>query len=133
MIADPETRAEIVALVADTYRAMSTPGSAVEDLFGSSDISVAGSGVGELFNGPEIAIAAATAVSSLGFTWASESITVWRRGDVAWAQILGKVHVTHDDGEDVVPYWTTGVFGRENDRWTWLYWGGAEPQDPPRV
>ena len=40
----------------------------------------------------------------------------------------------HDDpGEELVPYWTTGVFGRDHDGWSWRYWGGAEPQETPRV
>jgi hypothetical protein len=112
---------------------MSTPGSDVGEIFASSDIAIAGSGVGELFDGPEIAVAAATAVSSWGFVWTCESIKVWRRGEVAWAQILGTVLVTRDGAEDLVPYWTTGVFGRECDHWVWLYWGGAEPQNPARV
>src|SRR6478736_3135284 len=32
-----------------------------------------------------------------------------------------------------VPYATTGVFGHGPDGWQWLYWGGAEPQETPRV
>ena len=133
MSVDDRTRAEIAALVETTYLAMSTPGSDVGAIFGSSDISIAGSGVSELFDGPEIAVAAATAVSSWGFVWTCESIKVWQRGEVAWAQILGTVLVTRDGVDDLVPYWTTGVFGRENDDWVWLYWGGSEPQDPARV
>jgi len=48
---------------------------------------------------------------------------------------LGSVAVpVHDDpGEELVPYWTTGVFGRDHDGWSWRYWGGAEPQETPRV
>ncbi len=48
-----------------------------------------------------------------------DTVTVWRRGDVAWAQILGSVHVTREDVDEVVPYWTTGVFQLEGDRWRW--------------
>jgi hypothetical protein len=36
-------------------------------------------------------------------------------GALAWAQILGTVLVTRDGVDDLVPHWTTGVFGRESD------------------
>jgi hypothetical protein len=89
--------------------------------------------VGELFDGSDVAVAAATAVASRGFVWTCESVKVWQRGEVAWARILGTVLVSRDGVDDLVPYWTSGVFGRENDGWVWLHWGGAEPQDPARV
>ena len=38
------------------------------------------------------------------------------------------VTVRRDGTEEVVPYWTTGVFGRDSDGWTWRYWGGSEPR-----
>lgn len=133
MIADPETRGAIEALIATTYEAMSTPGAELADIFGSPDIAIAGSGQGELWQGPEEVLEAATVVSSWGFRWTAEETTVWRRGDVAWAQILGSVHVTRDGGDEVVPYWTTGVFGLEGARWRWLYWGGSEPQESAKV
>lgn len=133
MTADEETRSDIVTLIEATYRALSTPGATFGELFDSPDIAVAGSGVGELFTGPEAAIALAANASSWGFDWNSETITVWRRGDVAWAQILGTIHVTRSDFDGIIPYRTTGVFGRENGRWRWLYWGGTEPQNPPRI
>ena len=72
-------------------------------------------------------------IASHGLTWAPEQVKVWSRGDVAWAQILGYVEVTEDGAVARVPYWTTGVFGREADGWQWLYWGGSEPQENPRV
>jgi hypothetical protein len=56
-------------------------------------------------------------------------VTVWRRGDVAWAQILASVRAADED----VPYWTTAVFGRDGGSWRWLYWGGSEPQESPKV
>lgn len=112
---------------------MSTPGSAVDRIFDSPDVAVSGSGVGELFYGPEDVVSVARAVASRGFRWTPENVTLWRRGDVAWAQILGSVRVSSDDETEDVPYWTTGVFGFDDGRWRWLYWGGAEPQDPPRV
>jgi hypothetical protein len=133
MVADQETRDEIVSLVEATYEALSTPDSAVGEFFSEPDIAVAGSGVGELFNGPEIASSAARVVASRGFTWKCDSVTLWRHGDVAWGQILSTVHVTHENSEEAVPYLTTGVFGRESGGWRWLYWGGSEPQNPPRV
>lgn len=133
MVADEETRRAVQAVIELTYQAMSTPGSNVAEIFGARDIAIAGSGQGELWQGPEEAVAAATAVSSWGLKWKPETVTVWRRGEIAWAQILGSVHVVNDETDEVVPYWTTGVFGLEGGRWHWLYWGGSEPQESPKV
>lgn len=136
-MADQETELAVRALIDATYAAMSTPGSDVRALFGADDIAIAGSGQGELWNGPEAAVAAATAVSSWGLTWTADTVTVWRRGDVAWAQILGSVHVVREDTrestDEVVPYWTTGVFQRDDGTWRWAYWGGSEPQESAKV
>jgi hypothetical protein len=133
MTADDATTLAIRALVEKTYQAMSTPGSDVAELFGSSDIAIAGSGQGELWSGHDDATAAATAVSSWGLTWTAETITVWRRGEVAWAQILGSVLDTRDGADELVPYWTTGVFQLDDEGWKWAYWGGSEPQESPKV
>ena len=72
-------------------------------------------------------------MASWGLGWSSGDVTIWRQGDVAWAQILGSVRVIRDGIDEVVPYWTTGVFGLEGERWRWLYWGGSEPQASPKV
>jgi hypothetical protein len=133
VIADPETRQAVQDLIEATYDAMSTPGSDVADLFGAADIAIAGSGQGELWAGPDHVVAVATAVASMGLRWAPEATTIWRRGEVAWAQILGTVHVVRDDVDELVPYTTTGVFGLEGGRWRWLYWGGSEPQESAKV
>jgi hypothetical protein len=133
VIADERTTDAVGALIERTYAAMSTPGSDVAALFGAVDIAIAGSGQGELWSGPEESAGAASAVSSWGFGWSAGDVTVWRRNDVAWAQILGSVRVSRDGVEEVVPYWTTGVFGLENGGWHWLYWGGSEPQQEPKV
>jgi hypothetical protein len=133
MVADADTCREIRALVGATYEAMSTPGSNVGEIFGADGIAIAGSGQGELWSGPEDVVAAATVVSSWGFRWTPEHVTVWRRGEVAWAQILGSVRVVRDGVDELVPYRTTGVFGRDRGDWRWLYWGGSEPQESARV
>ncbi|NNM46147.1 nuclear transport factor 2 family protein [Knoellia koreensis] len=133
MEADPQTRAEIGELIERTYRAMSTPGGDVATAFDHEDIAVAGSGQGELMQGPDQVIAVAESIAAHGLPWVPEDVKVWRRGDVAWAQVLGHVEVV-EDGEPVrVPYWTTGVFTLEPDGWHWVYWGGSEPQENPRV
>ena len=75
----------------------------------------------------------ADAVSSWAFTWSADKITIWREGDVAWAQILGSVRTRRDGVERDVPYSTTGVFAWDAAGWTWRYWGGSEPQADPRV
>lgn len=123
----------IRALIADTYAAMSSGEPGTSRFFAHPDIAIAGSGQGELVAGPEMAARMAEGVTRLGYRWTPEDITVWVRGDVAWAQILGSVTVKRDEGQEVVPYWTTGVFGRDADGWSWRYWGGAEPQESPRV
>jgi hypothetical protein len=128
-----QTRDDIVALVRETYRRMSTPGSNPGKLMAHADMAVAGSGLGELAYGPDVVAGMAAAVASWGLTWAPGEITVWQEGDVAWAQVLGTVHVIREDRDEMVPYWTTGVFARDGDGWHWRYWGGAEPQESPRV
>ena len=132
-MADEETRQAVRALVEATYDALSTPGSEVAHLFGAPAMTIHGSGQGELWSGREAAVAAAGAVSSMGLRWSADKVTVWRQGDVAWAQVLGSVHVVRDGVDEVVPYWTTGVFGLDGGEWRWLYWGGSEPQESPKV
>jgi hypothetical protein len=133
VIADDQTSASIRALIDETFSSLSTPGSDFVDLFGSSDIAVSGSGQGELWIGPEQAVQVGAVVAARGFRWTVGEVVVWRRGEVAWARILGSVLVNGDDAAEDVPYWTTGVFGLEDDRWRWLYWGGSEPQKSPKV
>lgn len=132
MLSDPETTDAIRALVERTYAAMSTPGSDIATLFAAEDMAVSGSGQGELFAGPQVG-AVAEALAAAGMRWIADEVTVWDRGDVAWAQILGHVVVEREGETDDVPYWTTGVFGRSADGWEWLHWGGSEPQENPRV
>jgi len=133
MLARPETSDVVVALVHETYRRMSTPGSDPATLMRHPDFAVAGSGVGELAYDTETVRGMADAVSSWAFTWSAEKVTVWEEGPVAWAQILGFVRTRRAGVEEDVPYWTTGVFSRDEHGWHWRYWGGAEPQADPRV
>jgi ketosteroid isomerase-like protein len=134
MRADPATEAAIVELIGETYRRLSTPGSDAGALLSHQDMAVAGSGIGELAYGPDDVSGMAEFVASRALGWHPDEITVWQEGDVAWAQILGSVHVTRPTGDEDVPYTTTGVFARDADgAWQWRYWGGAEPQAEPRV
>jgi hypothetical protein len=133
VLADEQTSRDITALVDATYDAMSTPGSNVGEIFGTTDIAIAGSGQGELWSGSDAVVAVAAAVSSLGYRWMPEKVTVWRRGEVAWAQILGSVRVVRGEADELVPYWTTCVFGLDDGRWRWLYRGGSEPQESAKV
>lgn len=123
----------IRSLVIDTYAAMSSGNPGTARFFAHPDIAIAGSGQGELVSGPDKAARMAEGVTTLGYRWSPDDITVWVRGDFAWAQILGSVTVDREGDPEVVPYWTTGVFGRDGDEWSWRYWGGAEPQAEPRV
>ena len=132
-MSDAAAERAIRELIAKTYAAMSGTEPGTARFFEHPDIAIAGSGQGELVSGPETAARMAEGVTRLGYRWSPEDVTVWVRGDFAWAQILGTVTVDGDGQPDVVPYWTTGVFGREGGEWSWLYWGGAEPQAEPRV
>jgi hypothetical protein len=122
-------RRAIEALIIETYGALSSGKPGAERYFEDPDIAIAGSGEGELVAGPDMAARMAAAVVGLGYRWSADDITVWVRGDVAWAQILGTVTTP----EDVVSYRTTGVFERDRGGWGWRYWGGAEPQESPKV
>ena len=134
MRADRQTHDAIVELITETYRRMSTPGSDPAALMSHPDFAVAGSGLGELAYDHETVKGMADVVSSWGFPWTVQDVTVWQQGDVAWAQILGSVRTRRDGVESDVTYWNTGVFAREeDDSWSWRYWGGAEPQEEPRV
>ena len=119
---DADDERAIRELIAATYAAMSSGEPGTDRFFAHPDISIAGSGQGELVSGPEMAARMAEAVTRLGYRWSPDAVTVWVRGDFAWAQILGTVTVDRDGQQEVVPYWTTGVFGREGGEWSWRYW-----------
>ena len=75
----------------------------------------------------------AEGVTRLGYRWSPDTVTVWVRGDSPGHRSWGPSPSTTTGSTEVVPYWTTGVFGREGGEWSWRYWGGAEPQAEPRV
>ncbi len=133
MRATTETQQALHALIAETYRRMSNSGSDPAELMAHPDFAVAGSGIGELAYDADDIRSMADAVSSWEFTWTVEKVTAWQEGDVAWAQILGSVMTRREGVEEDVPYTTTGVFGRDPNGWHWRYWGGAEPQEHPKV
>ncbi|HEY5436242.1 MAG TPA: hypothetical protein VIK13_13490 [Candidatus Limnocylindrales bacterium] len=76
MIADPDTRDAVIALVNETYRRLSRPDSGAAALLAHPDIAVAGSGMGELAYDAEAVRGMADAVSSWGLTWSVEKVTV---------------------------------------------------------
>jgi hypothetical protein len=127
MEADAETSAVIRQLVDDTYHALSTPGATLAAYFGAEDMTVAGSGQSELFSGPSQVLESAARVSGLGHHWVAEQVRVWRRSDVAWAQIVGYYEVDRDGDLEQVPYRTIGVFESSGEDWRWVYWGGSQP------
>jgi ketosteroid isomerase-like protein len=129
---DTDQRA-IEALIQETYAALSSQQPGAARFFAHPDIAIAGSGQGELVDGPEMAAGMAEAVSRLGYRWNPDEISIWVRGDLAWARIIGTVALPKEGTEELVPYWTTAVFERDQDGWGWRYWGGSEPQESPRV
>ena len=128
MIADESCRTEILTLVNETYARLSKLGSNPGELMAHPDIALAGSEIGELVYGSEAVQDLVTRATEWGFTWTAETVKVWREGEVAWAQILGSICIARDGKNEIVPYWVTGVFARQSDRWQWRYWGGSEPR-----
>lgn len=108
-------------LIDATYAAMSSGEPGTDRFFAHPDISIAGSGQGELVSGPEMAARMANGATGLGYRWSPDTVTIWVRGDFAWAQVLGTVRIDHDGQQEDLPYWTTGVFGREGGEWSWRY------------
>lgn len=133
MLADESCRSEILTLVRETYARLSTPGSNPAELMAHQDMTLAGSELGELVYGSKGVQELVTRAAEWGFTWTAETVTVWREGEVAWAQILGSVHMTRDGKNEIVPYWNTGVFARKSNTWQWRYWGGSEPKESAKV
>src|SRR3954451_22980467 len=99
MTEDADERA-IRDLIDATYAAMSSGESGTDRFFAHPDISIAGSGLGELVSGPEMAARMAEGVTGLGYRWTPDAITVWVRGDFAWAQVLGTVSFDHEGQHD---------------------------------
>ncbi|MCX6432997.1 MAG: nuclear transport factor 2 family protein [Actinomycetota bacterium] len=133
MQANADVHSAIESIIRDTYSRLSTPGSQFTDLFCDPDLMIVGSGLGELFAGPDIACRAGAGLATAGFRWNPGDITVWSHGEVAWAQIHGTVDLDKGTGLESVPYYTTAVFACVDGLWRWKYWGGAEPQEQPRV
>lgn len=129
LLTESQELRDITALIEKTMTAFCTPNSGIAELFSHPDMVIAGSGVDEYFVGPEEAGAGATMVSDWGLEWKTQEVHVWRRGDVAWAQI--PVLVRKD--EELNPYRVTAIFGYEEGKWVWLYWGGCEPQVDTKV
>ncbi len=128
MKADDKSRDEIMALVTETYRRLSTPGSNPAELFAHADMALAGSTLNELHYGPDSVKDLIAHVETWGLKWKCEKVTVWREGDVAWVQILSSIKDFRTEPMKEFPYRTTGIFVREDDGWHWRYWGGSEPQ-----
>lgn len=94
---------------------------------------IAGSGLDEYFIGPKAAQNGIAWVTTLGIRWEPKIVVSWMRGDMAWAQIRIDSHVRENGAPAVLPYVATGIFKRDGEGWTWLYWGGSEPQATPRL
>ena len=133
MISDAATRESLNTFIARTLHALSTPDSGVAAYFADPDVVISGSGLDEYFIGPEKAQAGVRWVTTLGIRWEPRIVVSWMQGDIAWAQIRIDGHKMEDGAPAVVPYVATGIFRRNGDGWTWLYWGGAEPQKVPRL
>jgi len=133
MITNTATRESLNALIANVLQGFSTPGSDVAKYFADPDVAIAGSGLDEFFMGTEAVQNGVTWVSTLNIRWEPQLVVSWMRGDIAWAQIRIDGHTIENGEPTVVQYVATGVFQRTNDGWTWLYWGGGEPQKVARL
>ena len=126
MRADDATSAAITALIDETYRQIAA-GEDTYATFSHADMSVAGSELGELHYGPGDVSMLVRGAQMQGLSFVREKVTIWQEGDVAWAQILGKVVTKVGDSSVSSDYWTTAVFVRDGSAWHWRYWGGSEP------
>lgn len=59
--------------------------------------------------------------------WEWRHIKVSSEGTIAWIYAEGDVLVRSEDGEKRAPYRMTGVLERQNDKWLWRQFHGAEP------
>lgn len=133
MISDAEIRESLNTFISQTLQALSTPGSDVARYFADPDVVIAGSGLDEYFIGPEEAQKGVEWVTTLNIRWEPRIVVSWMRADIAWAQIRIDGHKMENGTPAIVQYVATGVFKRNGDGWTWLYWGGGEPQQEPRL
>lgn len=133
LITDAATRESLNAFIAKVLEGLSTPGSDVAKYFADPDVAIAGSGLDEYFMGTEAVQHGVTWVSTLNIRWEPKQVVSWMRADIAWAQIRIDGHTIENGEPTVVQYVATGVFQRNGDSWTWLYWGGGEPQKVARL
>lgn len=133
MISDTATRESLNAFITKVLQGFSTPSSDVAKYFTDPDVAIAGLGLDEFFMGTEAVQNGVTWVTTLNIRWEPRQVLSWIRGDIAWAQIRIDGHTIENAEPTVVQYVTTGVFQRKGDGWTWLYWGGSEPQKVARL
>ena len=133
MISDVATQASLNAFIARTLHALSTPESGIAAYFADPDIMITGPGLDECFIGPEMAQTGARWMATLGIRWEPKIVMSWMQGDIAWTRIRIDGHKMERGAPGVIPYLVTGIFRRKTDGWTWLYWGGAEPQKESRL
>lgn len=133
MISDTETRESLNAFITKVLQGFSTPGADVAQYFADPDVAIAGSGLDEFFMGTEAVQNGVTWVTTLNIRWEPRLVVSWMRGDIAWAQIRIDGHTIENAEPTIVQYVATGVFQRNGDSWTWLYWGGGEPQKVARL
>lgn len=133
MISEPLIRESLQIFIKQTLGAFSTPDSNASAYFSDPDIVISGSGLDEYFIGPEAAQSGIKWVTTLGIRWDPQLVVSWMHGDIAWAQIRINGHKMEDGVPAIIPYVATGIFRRSGESWTWLYWGGSEPQKEPRL
>lgn len=99
-------------------------------LFSSdADVSLVGSEAGETARGPSELRSFFERLfrrpGTFSFDWRSREISA--RGDVAW--FFADATAIYTEGENVttVPYRTTGILQRENNRWLIVHYHGSEP------
>ncbi|MGF6513053.1 hypothetical protein ABH912_000519 [Pseudomonas sp. BT76 TE3572] len=135
MIIDTATWESLNAFITKVLQGFSIPGSDVAKYFADPDVAIAGSGLDEYFMGAEAVQYGVTWVTTLNIRWEPRLVVSWMRGDIAWEQIRVDGHTIENEEPTIVQYVATGVFQRNRnvDGWTWLYWGGGEPQKVARL
>lgn len=102
-------------------------------LFASDpDVSLIGSEAGETAVGPsELRMffeGLFARAGTFSFDW--DSSTVSARGDIAW--FVADASTRYLEGQHVteIPYRTTGILERQQDRWLLIHYHGSEPVPP---
>ena len=61
------------------------------------------------------------------FSWEWDRVEIFHQGSIAWFFADGQVVLTTSEGQQRMPYRTSGVLEHQDGRWLWRQYHGAEP------